>query len=393
MKILFGTGSLYNRAGGPFFSVKSTVNVLSDKGHQVVVFGTKDDNSQKESPYTQVVKKNLIAKSFKKYGPYSLHYSPGVSNYLKSFERFDVASFQNLWLWNCAQAAKYCIHAGIPYMIAPRGAMNDVAMNVSSLKKSIAKHWFANRFIKAASCFQALTSKEYEAIRAFGIKQPIAIIPNGISIPENKFSIKKQLPVELQNKKIMLFLGRLNPIKNIENLLKGWANKKGDDKGNWHLVVAGSGDTSYEKDLKKLCIELKIDKNVSFVGFVDEKGKPKWFRNADAFILPSLSEGMPMAALEAMSYQLPCIFSEACNIPEAFQANAALQCEISSENIALVLTNMISKDETQIKEMGKSALTLVEQKYSWEIVANQLTEVYQWMKDPTKPIPKCVNND
>lgn len=382
---------MYNRSGGPFFSVKSTVNVLADEGHQIIVFGTKDKNTQEKSPYTQEGKTNLIVKSLNKYGPYSLHYSPGISDYLKNFKDIDVASFQNLWLWNCAQAAKYCVKQGIPYMIAPRGAMNKVALNVSSLKKNFAKYWFANRFIRLATCFQALTSKEYQAIRDLGIKQPIAIIPNGISIPVGKIPNKNSLPILLQDKKIMLFLGRLNPIKNIENLIKGWVERKQGQNEKWHLVIAGSGNESYEKGLKELCKKLKIEDEVSFPGFITESEKPKWYGNADAFILPSHSEGMPMAALEAMSYKLPCIFSEACNIPEAYEANAAIKCETNSENIAQALTNLISKSEIQIQEMGTNALALVKQKYSWEIVSKQLIEVYQWMVDQSQPIPKCVN--
>lgn len=390
MNILFGTGSLFNQAGGPFLSVKDTVTVIAEKGHKVIVIGTKDENTQEESQYSQADKENLIVKPFNKYGPYSLHYSPGVSKYLKSTEHIDVASFQNLWLWNCAKAAQYCSNVGVPYMIAPRGTMNQVAMNVSQYKKIIAKYWFAKQFIDAAHCFQALTPKEYEAIRAYGIRQPIAVIPNGISIPNGNPPSKDLLPTILHGKKIMLFLGRLHPIKNIENLLKGWAALKDNQRADWHLVIAGSGTPSYEKELTKLCAKLKITDQVLFPGFIAESEKSKWFGNADAFVLPSFSEGMPMAALEAMSYRIPCIFSSACNIPDAFVANAALECDTTCTSITITLEEMISKDEGQIKNMQKNALALVEQKFSWNIVANQLVEVYQWMIDQTKPTPKCI---
>ena len=77
---------------------------------------------------------------------------------------------------------------------------------------------------------------------------------------------------------------------------------------NWSLVFVGSGDDQYIKTRIK-------DERIPFCEiYIQFRGfKDSTFKNSSAFILPSYSEGLPMAVLEAMSYKLPCLISDACN--------------------------------------------------------------------------------
>ena len=92
----------------------------------------------------------------------------------------------------------------------------------------------------------------------------------------------------------------------------------------WLLVIAGWNQGSQEAMLRRLIDELASPTTVCLAGpqFGDRKAAS--FARADAFVLPSFSEGMPIAVLEAWSYGLPVLMTEACNLPEGFAAGAAL---------------------------------------------------------------------
>src|SRR6185503_16302347 len=79
--------------------------------------------------------------------------------------------------------SQWCIERRVPYIITAHGNFNPEALKISVWKKRLARAWFADRMLRNASCFQALTEYEYNAIRRFGLKQPVCLIPNGIKLP------------------------------------------------------------------------------------------------------------------------------------------------------------------------------------------------------------------
>src|SRR5207244_469476 len=102
------------------------------------------------------------------------------------------------------------------------------------------------------------------------------------------------------------------------------------------------------------------------------------YRNADAFVLPSLSEGLPMAVLEAWAHAKPVLMTPECNLPEGFEANAALPIGTTPEEIAAglkVLRQMSDKDRSQ---MGNRGRALVATRFSWPRIGEQMRDVYEW---------------
>jgi len=100
---------------------------------------------------------------------------------------------------------------------------------------------------------------------------------------------------------------------------------------------------------------------------------------ASAFVLPSLSEGLPMAALEAMAHQLPCLLSSACNLPETFRVGAALPAPAEPETLAASLQQLFALSAGERAAMGRAGRALVAEHYSWPRVAEQTGQLYQWI--------------
>ena len=101
--------------------------------------------------------------------------------------------------------------------------------------------------------------------------------------------------------------------------------------------------------------------------------------SASAFVLPSYSEGLPMAALEAMAHQLPCMLSRACNLPEAFLAGAALPAEPDPIALAASLQQLFALSTTARAAMGAAGRSLVSERYNWAQVAKQTRQLYGWI--------------
>jgi len=122
--------------------------------------------------------------------------------------------------------------------------------------------------------------------------------------------------------------------------------------------------------------------DVVFYGPAFGEEKEALLRSADAFILPSLSEGLPMSVLEAWAYGLPVLMTAECNLPEGFSAGAAIPLpsfkdhfQFTGERIRAISTLLEMSDRERV-QMGKRGRALVEQKFTWPKVANQLHEIY-----------------
>ena len=100
---------------------------------------------------------------------------------------------------------------------------------------------------------------------------------------------------------------------------------------------------------------------------------------ASAFVLPSFSEGLPMAALEAMAHRLPCLLSPACNLPEAFDHGAARAVEPEAEALVGSLRQLLLQPAAEREAMGEAGQRLVAERFSWPQVAERTARLYSWL--------------
>jgi len=280
----------------------------------------------------------------------------------------------------------------LPVMIAPHGMLDSWAITHSFWKKKVALALWEKQALESANCLQALCLEEAFSIKNVCPRAKVALIPNGVNLPpeDSEFSClklpwKNDIPA---GQKILLFLGRFHHKKGLEPLMAAWisvveeAKKKG-----WWLVLIGYGDDGkFVSQLTTFPIE-----NCKAYGPVFGDDKEAVFHYATAFILPSFSEGLPMAALEAMSHYNPCLLSRACNIPSAFTCGAALKAEPDPLQLSIALRKLFSLSEHQHKQMSLASYNLVKDRFSWEKVTSLCTEVYLWMLDRSRPMPTAFN--
>jgi poly(glycerol-phosphate) alpha-glucosyltransferase len=254
------------------------------------------------------------------------------------------------------------------------------ALRLSRLKKALAALLFEGKHLRRAGCLHALTEAEARACRAYGLRNPIAVIPNGIDLPSPCAEGVAPWPQEAG--RVLLFLGRIHPKKGLANLLSAWARLRQDRlpaAGDWTLAIAGWDQNGHEAELREQQRELDLGASVMFVGPLYGAAKAAALRDAAAFVLPSFSEGLPMAVLEAWAHKLPVIMTPACNLPQGFQAGAAVRVESNAGDLCRGLGEMIDMAQQERRQMGLRGQRLVADAFAWPRIAGQMKAVYTWL--------------
>jgi poly(glycerol-phosphate) alpha-glucosyltransferase len=198
-----------------------------------------------------------------------------------------------------------------------------------------------------------------------------------------------------QGRKILLYLGRLHPKKNVANLIRAWKrifNSHPSDRKGWVLALAGWDQAGHERELKTLTSDCGLMAGVRFFGPLFGPEKDAAYRICDAFVLPSLSEGLPMAVLEAWAYGKPVLMTPECNLPEGFATDAAIRIDTTANGIARGLMHLIEMTDSDCAAMGERGHALVAEKFSWPRVGEQMRSVYEWVLGGGAP-PESVRVD
>lgn len=376
MKIAFLNASISRMAGGVFEVQRRLAQNLNEiKDVSIEVFGIEDQHTQNDielwKPFKPIVHKPK--------GPSGFAFSPTLTSSLK-LSNAELIHLHVLWLYPSIAA----LNSNKPYITTIHGMLDDWALRNSRLKKRIVASLYENRALRSASCLQAITNQEYVDIRNFGLKNPVCMIPNGVDIPADIGIIKREPAIWKDkissDKKVLLYLGRIHPKKGLTNLIKAWrlVNTRGTES-DWVLAIAGWDQGGYENELKQLVKDLGIKDDIYFLGPQFNQNKDLCFAHANAFILPSFSEGLPMAVLEAWAYNLPVLKTKQCNLPEGFKHGAALEIETSVESVSNGLINLMSSSQTELEFMGSNGRKLVIEKFDWKNVAKEMYAVYNWI--------------
>ena len=287
------------------------------------------------------------------------------------------------------------------------------AVKNSAWKKKLALWIYEDEHLRNAACLRALCESEARAIRAFGLKNPIAIIPNGVDMLEirdrrTEMGNPPWARLVAPGRKFCFIWGAFIPKKGLSNLLRAWKATLNShySTNNWLLAIAGWDEMGHEDELKQLASKLGIQwsdarehrtsnlepASVIFLGPQFNEAKSASYRHCDAFILPSFSEGLPMVILEAWACGKPVVMTPECNLPEGFSARAAIQITTDVEGIARGLTELFGQSTQELTELGRNGQRLTEEKFNWDRIAWQLRAVCEWLVCGASQ-PDCVYVD
>ena len=375
MKVGFLVSSVSRQAGGLFQSVRGLARAIGCTNASVRVFGIRDEQSAVDLQEWRPLSVETFRPRLRAWG-YSNQLVPAMVD-----ADLDILSVHGLWKYCSVASHRWHRHTGRPYLVHPHGMLDAWALQNSRSKKRIAAGLYENQHLREAACLRALSEAEARSIRAYGLRNPVCIIPNGVDLPELPASNAK---AQSANSRTLLYLGRLHPKKNLANLIRAWnetSNSQRGDGQRWVLVIAGWDQGGHENELKRV----GPDASVVFLGPRFGAEKTECYRMCDAFILPSLSEGLPMTVLEAWSHAKPVLMTAECNLPEGFSADAALRIGSSAEEIAFGLNQLFEMSDDDRAAMGTRGRTLVARKFSWPRIGEETHAVYEWVLGGAPP--------
>jgi glycosyltransferase involved in cell wall biosynthesis len=389
MRVGLLTASVSRLAGGMFEACRRQAQSLEARGDtQVEVLGLEDAATKTDLPTWYPLKPRV----FPVRGPRAFGYSPAFLDALLRSD-FDLVETHGLWMYPSVATLQWHRHTARPYLVHPHGHLDGWAIRRSRWKKRVASWLYQNAHLRQAACIRALCEAEAKAIRAYGLRNPICQIPNGVELPAASSCDPPpwagSIPSE---RRVLLYLGRLHPQKNVVNLLRAWREiQQGPNPpcNDWALVVAGWSQNGYLDQLRAQAQDAGLGQSVLFLGPLFGEAKAAALTHATAFVLPSFSEGLPMAVLEAWAYGKPVLMTPECHLPEGFEAGAALRIQTDPESIAQGLQRLFKMRSAELTEMGNRGRDLVAQRFSWDKVAAQMRAVYDWLLN-MGPRPECV---
>jgi glycosyltransferase involved in cell wall biosynthesis len=292
-----------------------------------------------------------------------------------------------VWLPVNHWASRIARRYGIPLIIHPRGMLEPWALDYKAWKKRIAMALYQRSDLEAANVLVATSAAEYENLRMIGLRQPIAIIPNGVQL--DVVSESGLHPVSVNNdKRTVLFLSRIHPKKGLLNLVQAWTQLAPQD---WRLCLAGPNEGGHLNEVMDLVREKGITESVEYVGELDGENKASCYRGADLFVLPTYSENFGVVVAEALAYGLPVITTRGAPWADLETYNCGWWIDIGVEPLARALREAMALSEEERRAMGERGMEYV-RRYDWDDIARQMIDVYLWVLGQGEK-PDCVYLD
>jgi len=248
--------------------------------------------------------------------------------------------------------------------------IRDQALTIHDLSPLDHPEWFQTSFalwyrlflpMLARRVRTVFTPSEYvkqKVIRRFGIRNVI-VTPNGVDrsiFCPDATQTKFDLPASY-----VLFVGTLEPRKNLNLLLRAWSEIKDEFKETWLIIVGVNGNVfrnvKYQHQMER----------VRFLGYVDDETLAGLYANATLFVLPSQDEGFGLPALEAMASGTPVIVSDGGALPEVVGEAGMIFCLSNPVGLTNALKECLgnARLRSALKEKGLSRAG----KFSWQTTA------------------------
>jgi len=283
----------------------------------------------------------------------------------------DVVHNHGLWLMPNVAAGYVASRQRRPLVVAPRGMLSPAALSFSRYKKWAFWNFVQGPAIQHASCYHATSEQEYTEIRKFGIKQPVAVIANGIDLQPATDVVKNSLS------HTVLALGRIHPKKGLDRLLQAWALIE-HRHPIWRLRIVGPSELGHEAELLVVARNLGV-KRISIEPALYGFGKYEALREANIFVLPTLNENFGLTVAESLAAGTPVISTKG-----APWQGLEIECcgwwiDHGIDHLAKALERAMQTPVEELAAMGVRGQRWMLRDFDWESVARNMAGLYSWL--------------
>ena len=356
-------------ASGPAYSVPRLCAALGSAGNKVVLASVGGAGAGGKQPYSHFV----APRGFRSIPLLrDFWFSAGLRRRLMHEVRgAELVHSHGMWVMPTIYPALATHRAGKPLVIAPRGTLSPIALARSRWMKKVFWAILQGPAVRSAACFHATSEQEYRDIRRAGLRQPVAIVPNGVDIPAVSAKPKAS------GSRTLLYLGRIHPIKGIDNLLRAW-QRVASQFPNWQLRLVGPDSNGYRAQLERLSTELQLPR-VVFAGPRYGADKQTEYAAADLYVLPSHTENFGMSAAEALAQGVPIVTSVGTPWQGVREHGCGWCVSADVAGLEGALKEALALDRPTLESMGRAGREWMGREFSWTRVARDLEQTYRWL--------------
>ena len=387
-RVLHVIGGLEAAHGGPSYSVPRLCEALAAADIETMLFsvagaecGQSDNsvNGYRDSRFRWDYARLPMLRGLRR--------SSGLSKALEqAAPATDVIHNHGLWLMPNVAAGRVASRAQSPLVLSPRGMLAPAALAFSGLKKRAFWRLLQGPAVRRAACLHATSEQEYQEIRAFGLANPVAIIPNGIDLPEPAAAHSASASAD----RVVLSLGRIHPKKGLDRLVRGWAVVE-NGHPDWRLRIVGPAEAGHDEELRALAAALGLAR-VSVEGPVYGDAKAAVYQDADLFVLPTLNENFGLTVAEALASGTPAISTKGAPWSGLEEEGCGWWIDHGIEPLAAALARAMTLPPAALTAMGAKGRRWMARDFSWDRVAGDTLDLYRWLAGAAT-IPASVRVD
>ncbi len=280
----------------------------------------------------------------------------------------DIVHIHGLWTVGLHKVVSASIGGDVPIVWSPHGMLAPWAMHHKWWKKWPAWWLWQKRDFSKAGLIHATTDLEASWIRDLGLDNELSVVPLGTSLPD--------LP-NGPGKKRLLFVGRLYPVKGLENLVRAWSAIDAGRRAAWTLRLVGPDQAGYGRVLERLVGKLNLGGSVELAG-------PKYgeelrceYDECSCLVLPSFTENFGAAVVDALAHGKPCIASTFTPWRELEEHGCGWWVSNEPDELARTIAAMMDAGESVRRQMGEKGRALVAKKYTWPAISQKMAEAYE----------------
>lgn len=358
--------------GGTMDRVYQLSRQLIQKGHQCTILATSKGWNQKyidDIRGLEAVKVHCLSERYM--------IPKGAGKWLDdNISRFDIVHLAGNWSPINVLAYKAARRCDVPYVFSAMGMLRVVGR--SNLLKHVFGFLWTRPILRDANAVIAISPREYnEYIQLDVPKESIYFIPNGVIIDglDKKDDRAFRERYRLDNRKIILYIGRLDPIKGVDLLVEAFS-LFAKDFPEFQLLIFGNDHGGFQAEIEKKINMFHMQDGVKIFPPIFGIEKSWAYHAAELFVIPSRHDTMTIVALEAAACACPLLITDKCDFAAIGDCKGGLVVSCSAQAIADGLRSLLSNPLT-LKQMGLAAQKIILENYHWNKVSDDFIRVFK----------------
>jgi glycosyltransferase involved in cell wall biosynthesis len=382
MRVLHVIPSISHAHGGPSAAIRAIASASAAAGTDVEIATTDDDGHAGRFPVVADGRRvDYDGMSVRFFPRQSLAYkvSLPLAAWLSANARvYDVVHIHALFSFACSAAGWIAMRQSIPYVVRPLGVLSPYGLERRRpALKAVSLRLNEARIVAGADAMHYTSVQERAEAAAVDHCRYAAVIPLGIDLPER--GSRERFLAErpgLAGKRLVVFLSRVDPKKNLASLIAALADIAQRDP-RAHLVVAGNGAPSHLASLMSLARGLGVSHRISWLGHVAGDDKADLLAAADVYVLPSFAENFGIAVVEALGAGVPCVVSREVGIAREIEAAGAGRLVGTDPATIAEGVSALLSDRAALVRMRLAAMRLVEARFTTRAMGASLAALYE----------------